>query len=196
MVVAIARWLVNPGEEVWLVYRRVQVVWLSALTGWSLFVRIALRRGLLLPDAPRLLLLASDVELPRILQAWARVSLPQRLEPISPFAFDKLITDGSEPLLVAISSGSRHDPSLRLLEHLERQDPRLVQVISLISLFEKQQERLPVLLADSVCPMTICPGLTPSAFRLSSSAWPICCWLQFSFYLHLRLLFWRFVDLA
>ena len=131
MVVAIARWLVNPGDEVWLVYRRVQVVWLTSLTGWSLFIRIALRRGLLLPDAPRLLLLASDVELPCILKAWARVSLPQRLEPISPFAFDQLITDGSEPLLVALSSGSRHDPSLSgLIEYLEKQDPRLVQVIS------------------------------------------------------------------
>ena len=47
MVVAIARWLVNPGEEVWLVYRWVQVVWVGALTGWSLLLRIALRRGLL-----------------------------------------------------------------------------------------------------------------------------------------------------
>ena len=60
MVVAFARWLVNPADDVWLVYRSVQLVWLSALTLWSFLIRIALRRGLLSPDAPRLLLLASD----------------------------------------------------------------------------------------------------------------------------------------
>ena len=47
---------------------------------WSLLVRIALRRGLLLPDAPRLLLLAGDDEMADILQAWSHVALPQRLE--------------------------------------------------------------------------------------------------------------------
>ena len=61
-VVAMARWLFNPGEEVWLVYRRVQVVWLVSLSGWSLLVRLGLRRGMLLPDAPRLLLLAAGQE--------------------------------------------------------------------------------------------------------------------------------------
>ena len=63
LVVAIARWLVNPGEEVWLVYRRVQLPWIGALSLWSLAVRICLRRGLLLPEAPRMLLLAHPREL-------------------------------------------------------------------------------------------------------------------------------------
>lgn len=144
MVVAIARWLVNPGDEVWLVYRRVQVIWLGALTAWSLLIRIALRRGLLLPDAPRLLLLASDEETEGILRAWARLALPQRLEPISSFALEQLLNKGSEALLVAISSGCRRDPSFSdLIERLEVQDLRLVQTISLISFFELQQERLP-----------------------------------------------------
>ena len=36
MVVAIARWLINPSDSVWLVYRRVQF-WLDACsTAWSL----------------------------------------------------------------------------------------------------------------------------------------------------------------
>ena len=151
IVVAFARWLVSPGAEVWLVHRWVQVVWLSALTAWSLLIRIALRRGLLLPDAPRLLLLASDDEMSSMLQAWGRVSLPQRLEPISPFALDHLLNDVSQPLLVALSPSCRHDPSLSvLIKRLEVQDPRLIQTISVINLFEKQQERLPpALLADS-----------------------------------------------
>ena len=151
MTVAIARWLVNPSDEVWLVHRRVQVVWLSALTAWSLLMRIALRRGLLLPDAPRMLLLASSDEMAVIVQAWARVPLPQRLKPISPLALEQLLNEGAEPLLVALSLSRRHDPSLScLIERLEIQDPRLVQTISVINLFEKQQERLPpALLADS-----------------------------------------------
>tara|TARA_B100000674_G_scaffold499057_1_gene541345 strand:- start:7710 stop:9068 length:1359 start_codon:yes stop_codon:yes gene_type:complete len=151
MVVAIARWLVNPGEEVWLVYRRVQLVWLGALTTWSLLMRIALRRGLLLPDAPRLLLLASDEEKAGMLQAWARVALPQRLESISPLACEQLLNEGAEPLLVAVSPSRRDDPSLSdLIKRLEIQDPRCLQTISVISLFEKRQERLPpALLADS-----------------------------------------------
>ena len=73
IVVALARWLLNPGEQVWLVYRRVQLVWVAAVMGWSLFVRIGLRRGVLLPDSPRLLLLAADEEKEPILQAWRRV---------------------------------------------------------------------------------------------------------------------------
>ena len=151
MVVAIARWLINPDEEVWLVHRRVQVVWLGALTAWSLLMRLALRRGLFLPDAPRLLLLARDEEIPGILKAWARVQLPQRLEPISPLSLEHLLRKGSEPLFVALSSTRRNDPCLQeLIELLEVQDPRLVQTISVINLFERQQERLPpAQLADS-----------------------------------------------
>ena len=163
MVVAIARWLVNPSEEVWLVYRRVQVVWLGALAAWSLLMRIALRRGLLLPDAPRLMLLASDEEMAVMLQAWARVAPRQRLEPIPPLALDQLLNEGAAPLLVALSPRRRRDPSLSgLIERLEMQDPRLVQTMSVISLFEQQQERLPpALLADSVLSYDELPWAAP-----------------------------------
>ena len=57
MVVAIARWLINPSDLVWLVCRRVQFLWIGALSLWVLAVRVGLRRGLLLPDAPQILLL-------------------------------------------------------------------------------------------------------------------------------------------
>ena len=128
MVVAIARWLVNPSEEVWLVYRRVQVVWLVSLTAWSLSMRLALRRGLLLPDAPRLMLLASEQEMADVLKAWARVAPRQLLEPIPPTALDQLVNEGAAPLLVALSPILRRDPSLvALIERLEMQDPNLVQ---------------------------------------------------------------------
>ena len=44
MVVAIARWLINPGDTVWLVYRRFQFLWIGALSLWAFSVRIGLRR--------------------------------------------------------------------------------------------------------------------------------------------------------
>ena len=163
LVVLIASWSVNPGEEVWLVYWRVQVVWLGLLTTWSLLTRIALRRGLLLPDAPRLLLLASDEEMAVILQAWARVPSRQRLQPVSPLALEQLLKEGAAPLLVALTPISRDDPNLSdLIELLEIQDPLLVRTISVISLFEQQQERLPpALLADSGCSYDELPWAAP-----------------------------------
>ena len=150
MVLSFSRWLINPVDHAWLADQRVQLVWLAALTAWSLLMRIALRRGLFLPCAPRLLLLATDDEIPSILQAWARVAPRQRLEPILPIALAQLLNDGAAPLLVALSAGRRRDLSLSgLIERLEVQDPRLVQTISVISLFDLQQERLPpALLAD------------------------------------------------
>ncbi len=152
MVVAVVRWFVNPGEEVWLVHWNVQLVWIGGLTTWSLLMRIALRRGLLLPDPPRLLLLASDHEISGILKAWSRVALPQRLETITPLDFEQLLNEGSEPLLVALTPSIRNDINLTgLIECLEIQDPRFVQTISVISLFEKQQERLPPALVADIC---------------------------------------------
>ena len=73
---AFARWLINPADAVWLVYRRVQLVWMVCLTVWASSVRLALRRGLLLPDAPRLLLLAQQNEFHTVLTAWRRVPSP------------------------------------------------------------------------------------------------------------------------
>ena len=58
IAVAVARWLINPSDQVWLVYRRVQFTWLLLLSIWAFVVRLALRRGVLVPERPRLLLLA------------------------------------------------------------------------------------------------------------------------------------------
>ena len=45
MLVALARRLINPSDTVWLVYLRVQLVWIGVLSLWALAVRIGLRRG-------------------------------------------------------------------------------------------------------------------------------------------------------
>ena len=93
----------QSGEEVWLVSRRAQLVWVGAATAWShVDTNACHRRGLFLPEAPRLLLLASDDEIAGTLHAWSRVVLPQRLKPISPEDLENLLNEGSEPLVVAL----------------------------------------------------------------------------------------------
>ena len=151
MVVAVARWLINPADSVWLVYRSVQLLWMLALTGWALLVRLALRRGLLLPESPRLLLLAKQSESPTLLAAWQRVPHRQRLSPVDALRLQGRLEQPEQPLLVAVSSEMRCDSSQRLLlESLEMRDPRVVRSVSVLSLFEQQQERLPPVLMGDV----------------------------------------------
>ena len=173
ILVSIARWLFNPGYAVWVLDARLQAYLHCALLFWSLLVRIALRRGLLLPDSPRLLLLSSDDEMPKILQAWSRVSSYQHLEPIPPDSLEQLLNAGAFPLLVALSPSSRHEPTLSdLIELLEKQDPRLVQTISVIN-FDSQQERLPPrLLGDSTLSYEDLPW-APLSVQVSSKDWLI-----------------------
>ena len=152
MVVAIARWLIRPSDAVWVVYPRVQFLWLGVLTIWVLAVRVGLRWGLLLPDTPRLLLLAHSQELETVLEAWRRVPLRQRLRPVKAPALTQLIHQAEDPILVALSPAVLQDPDLRpLIASLEMRDPRQVRALSVLSLFEQLQERLPpVLMGDTV----------------------------------------------
>ena len=151
MVVGLARWLFNPGEEVWLVYRRVQIFWLSAVTSWSLFVRIGLRRGMLLPELPRLLLLAVDEERGPILKAWSRVPQRERLETIQFEQLQRELQSLNAPLMLTLTPQMRANVSLQQLRNqLETVDPSLLRVVSPERLFEQMQERLPpLLLPDS-----------------------------------------------
>ena len=143
MVVAIARWLFNPGDEFWLVHRRVQLLWMAGVTVWVFSVRLALRRGLLSAEA-RLLLIAKPEEVNLIRRAWKRVPGRQRLRSIQPQALMELIQHSQQPLFVCITPAMRQTPELRpLLDRSEVSDPRQLRVVSLISLFEQQQERLP-----------------------------------------------------
>ena len=144
IVMAVARWLINPADAVWLVYRRVQLVWMVALTGWALLVRLALRRGLLLSDAPRLMLLAQQNDVHSLLTAWRRVPHRQRLFPVDAQRLQRRLDQSDQPLLVAVTDEVRRDPMQHvLLESLYMRDPRLVRCVSVLSLFEQQQERLP-----------------------------------------------------
>ena len=44
VVVAIARWMLNPNDTVWLVHRRLQFLWIGMLTVWAFAVRVGLGR--------------------------------------------------------------------------------------------------------------------------------------------------------
>tara|TARA_B100001939_G_scaffold57790_1_gene46921 strand:- start:305 stop:1306 length:1002 start_codon:yes stop_codon:yes gene_type:complete len=126
-------------------------MWMLALTGWALMVRLALRRGLLLPESPRLLLLAQQNEIPTVLTAWQRIPHRQRLSPVDALRLRGRLEQPEQPLLVAVTSEMRRDSSQRsLLESLEMRDPRVVRSVSVLSLFEQQQERLPPVLMGDV----------------------------------------------
>jgi lipopolysaccharide/colanic/teichoic acid biosynthesis glycosyltransferase len=132
------------------VYRRVQLVWLVSLSGWSLLVRLGLRRGMLLPDAPRLLLLAADQERDRVLQAWRRVPQRERLRAIHPEQLEAELSRSDDAMVLTLSPQIHRDPALRsVFQHLETADPRWIRVVSPERLFETMQERLPpALLSD------------------------------------------------
>ena len=81
-LVALAAWLFNSPETVWLVYRRVQVVWMFLLTGWSCLVRVALWKGFLLPETPLLLLFENQRNISTVIATWRSVSHRQYLQSI------------------------------------------------------------------------------------------------------------------
>lgn len=142
--VAVARWLINPSGQVWLVYRRVQFVWLAALSVWSLVVRIGLHRGVFLPESPRLLLLAADQERDKVLQAWRRVPQREPLYSIQPRQLEDELSSAGESMVLTLAPQIHRDPTLQgLFQHLETVDPRLIRVVSPERLFETMQERLP-----------------------------------------------------
>ena len=144
LLVAVVRWFLNPATEVWLVHRSVQVIWLSALFGWSLLVRLGLRRGLLSPERPRIVMLANDEEWVRLLKAWKRVPQRDPLHRLSPGQLSKDLDASQCSWLFVVSPGMRERADLvPLLESLEAQDPRQVRVLSSLRLFSQQQERLP-----------------------------------------------------
>ena len=152
LVVAITRWLINPSETVWLLYRRVQLLWIGILSLWAMAVRIALRRGLFCPNIPKILLFVQPHELPTVLGAWRRVPHRQRLFPEEVSTLAQHLDEADEPILFVFSQAASKDPELRLfISSLEIRDPRHVRVLSVLSLFEQQQERLPpALMVDTM----------------------------------------------
>ncbi len=140
MLVAILRWVINPSLDVWLVYRSTQTVWLFSTAVWSLMVRIGLRRGALLPEEPKLVVVAPEEEAYEALHAW-RVT-PTRIMPRWLPSNEAVLQPS--PLVLAVSPSLRLNPEYRhLLEELEQRDPRECSLTTPLALAERQLERLP-----------------------------------------------------
>lgn len=151
-VVALSRWVSNPPDSIWVVHRRFQLTWLLCLSVWSLLVRVALRRGFFLQGAPRILMLVPAKEWPGLLAAWQRVPQRHGLELVTLEQLEHSLR-GDGMLQVVVSPTIRRDPEfVGCRDLLEEQDPRVVQVLSVMGLFERHQERLPPawLLDDSL----------------------------------------------
>ena len=149
-LIALAAWIVNPDDMVWLLHRRVQILWILLLSIWAFLVRIALRQGLLFPYLPKLFLLATEDEFESILSEWRRVPLRQRLLYVDPKRLQKRIEKMSYPIWVAISKTSRKEPIFKdIFAKVQTSDPRIVRTLPVLSLFEQQQERLPPSILDS-----------------------------------------------
>ena len=167
VVLAIARWVTNPPESIWLLHRRVQLLWLSGVCLWSLLVRISLRRGLVLPDPLQLLLVADSQEAQVIQQAWSRVPQLQNLQLLESDQLQVHVEATNERCLITLGSQWRErSQHLWLSEQLDALDPRQVQVISPAGLFERQQERLPpALLAKGWMTYDEMPWAAPLSFQ-------------------------------
>lgn len=149
LFLAVCRWMLNPDEMVWLVYRRVQLVWMLLLSLWSLLVRIGLRRGLLLPATPALLLIGSGPETEAVMHAWNAVPAWKPLQVVSWSELDQMLDAAKGPLTVATTASHlMASDGKGVLVKLEEQDPRRLELVSPLRLLELQQERLP-------------PGLVP-----------------------------------
>ena len=139
-----------------------------SLSIWALIVRLGLRRRLLSPVSSSLLLLAHPNEIDTVLTAWCRVAHPNILTPVDAARLHWLLDQPEHPLLVAVSPELRRDGTyLSLLENLDIRDPRIVRSVSVLSLFEQQQERLPpVLMRDSFFTFDELPWAASLSFQV------------------------------
>ena len=99
LLVGFACLLINPSIVVWVIHQNVLFTWIGALSLWALAVRVGLRRGLLLHDSPRILLLAHPHELDSVLNAWCRVPHRYSLEPVSPSDLAQHLDQYDQPIL-------------------------------------------------------------------------------------------------
>ena len=125
-------------------------LWLGALTVWSLLIRLALRRGLLLPGTPRFILLATDEERPLFSR------LGHGFHPVSDWSVSLLCFGAFERWGDAVVTGSLAQlfPRPTLFRHYQMsrdtRSPIGADNFALSPQFEQQQERIPpALLANS-----------------------------------------------
>ena len=140
MLVAVLRWVINPSLEIWLVFRSSQISWLIPTAIWSLIVRVALRKGALQAEEPKIILVAAPEEAKEALNAW-RIT-PTRIMPKWMTTQEAALVNS--PLLLAVSPSIRNLPeSHQLFEELKYRDPRECNITTPLALAERQLERVP-----------------------------------------------------
>jgi len=150
-VIAFVRWLLNPGDNLWLLHRRVQFFWLIGVSFWSLCVRIAIRNGVAFPETQSLILLGIDSEAKDIQRSWRKVPYCQRLVRLSDSQFmNWLQTFPDNSLITVGQKWSSLQKQSEVFDQIDKLDPRKIQLITPLRLFERQQERLP--------PFLLCDG--------------------------------------
>ena len=141
LFIAVAHWISNPDDVIWLLHRRVQFHWLISMCLWSILVRLFLRIKLVPPISHRLILVAGESEANLIQRLWQRVPHHQHLLRLDLKEVNPIIKDCS---VVAVGSDELPlDIKSFVDEQIKKHDPRRVQFVSPVVLFEREQERLP-----------------------------------------------------
>lgn len=141
VIISLARVILNPSDAVWIVHRKTQLSWLGLTALCSLFIRFFLRAGLLLPSPAALVFVSESPDRQEAINAiWNAGSL-QPLQDIQHVSLEaaKLI---NPPVTYVVDPSTYHDYS-SLSNELFARDPRYTKVITLLSLMERQRERLP-----------------------------------------------------
>ena len=140
ILIALVRLALNPVDTVWLVHRSSQAILLPILMLWSLSLRILLRRGILMPPPPQLVLVGSHEDMKEVLTAWKRTPMRQSLRCLS---LEKAV-EVKPPVVLALTASSVQGPERQLLfEQLLGRDPRETSLVTPLQLIERQLERLP-----------------------------------------------------
>lgn len=140
ILIALVRVIINPVDTVWLVHRSSQAIWLPTLMQWSVAWRILLRRGVLMPPTPQLVLVGSALDMKGVLAAWKRTPTRQSLRCLS---LEKAV-QLQPPVVLALTASSVQGPEqLLLVEKLLERDPRETSLLTPLQLLERQLERLP-----------------------------------------------------
>ena len=140
VLVALSSWILNTPDDVWLIWRTSQLQWLLPSGVWSIGMRLALRRGLLQPEEPRLLLVAPEKEAQQILSEWRRTPSRQPLIWMQPN--QAMLEKG--PVLLAVSTFLQQQClSNPWLTEFQERDPRQFVLTTPVVLAERQLERLP-----------------------------------------------------
>jgi len=141
VVISLVRVILNPPDIVWIVHRKTQILWLGVTVFCSLFIRFFLRAGLLLPSPPSLFFVSDSSDRQSVISAIWNAGPLRPLQDIQYVSFEaaKLI----EPPVTYIVDPTTHQNFSLLFNDFASRDPRYTKVITLLSLMERQRERLP-----------------------------------------------------